>query len=246
SPQPIATQARFAGDNGRGQWWDAVSGERRPAGSGNIVVRLAPYESKLLVFVGGLDPVEAVTEPQSTPILNLSTGWRVQATGAPAAPPQPGASWTDDPKLKHYSGSVTYRRSIVVPKSALANGARLLLDFGTDSALPEVRQDRPRALLDAPIRDAALVRVNGKEAGAIWLPPWKLDVTQLLRAGKNDIEVVVMNSAINVLSSRPPSKRLLELRYGQRFREEDQDKMVPAQSGLLKPVTLVREAQMGK
>jgi hypothetical protein len=245
-PRAVDTQARFAGDNGRGEWWDAVSGERRSAGTGNIAVHLAPYESKLLVFVGGLDPVEAATEHPSTPILNLSTGWRVQAAGTPATPPQPGVSWIEDPKLKHYSGSVTYRRSIVVPKSALENDARLLLDFGDDSPLPDVRQDRPRALLDAPIRDAALVRVNGKEAGAVWLPPWQLDVTQLLRPGKNDIEVVVMNSAINVLSSRPPSKRLLELRYGQRFREEDQDKMVPAKSGLLKPVTLVREAQMGK
>jgi hypothetical protein len=240
-PLPIATQARFDGDNGRGEWWDAVSGQRRSAGTGNIAVRLAPYESKLLVFVGGLDSVEAAAEHQSTPVLNLSTGWRVQAEAAPVTPPQPGASWTDDPKLTHFSGSVTYRRSIVVPKAALANDARLFLDFGTDSPLPDVRPDRPRALLDAPVRDAAIVRVNGKEAGSIWLPPWRVDVTELLRPGGNDVEVVVMNGAINMLSSRPPSKRLLELRYGQRFREEDQDKMLPAPSGLLRPVTLVRE-----
>lgn len=238
----IATQARFAGDNGRGEWWDAVTGERRSAGTGNITVRLAPYESKLLVFVDGLNPLAATTQHQSSTLLNLSTGWKVQAEGAPATPPQPGVSWTDDPKLKHFSGSVTYRRSIVVPKAALRDDARLFLDFGTDSPLPEVRQDRPRALLDAPVREAAIVRVNGKEAGSVWMPPWRVDVTQLLDAGKNDIEVTVMNSAINVLSASPPSKRLLELRYGQRFREEDQDKRVPAPSGLLGPVTLVREA----
>jgi hypothetical protein len=90
------------------------------------------------------------------------------------------------------------------------------------------------------VRDAALVRVNGKDAGAVWMPPWRLDVTSLLRPGKNEIEVIVMNTAINALSSRPTSKRLLELRYGQRFKEEDWDKLQPSPSGLLGPVTLVR------
>ncbi|MFC4314344.1 glycosyl hydrolase [Steroidobacter flavus] len=245
-PRPIATRARFAGDNGRGEWWDAVTGERSSAGTGNIAVHLAPYESKLLVFVAGLDQIEPASEQQLAPVLDLSTGWRVQAAGVTATPPQPGASWADDPKLKYYSGSVTYRRSVVVPKAALANPTRLLLDFGTDSPLPDIRQDRPRALLDAPVRDAALVRVNGQEAGSVWLPPWRLDVTKLLRPGKNEIEIVVMNSALNALSARPRSKRLLELRYGQRFKEEDQDKMQPAPSGLLRPVTLVRAASVAE
>lgn len=59
---------------------------------------------------------------------------------------------------------------------------------------------------DACIRDAALVRVNGKDAGAVWMPPWRLDVTSLLRPGKNEIEVVVMNTAINALSARRPQR----------------------------------------
>ncbi len=241
--RPISTQARFAGDNGRGEWWDAVTGERRSAGSGNIAIHLAPYESKLLVFVEGLDQVERAAEHRLSPVLDLSKGWRVQAKGAAATPPQPGVSWADDPKLKHYSGSVTYQRSFALKQSDLGSETRLLLDFGTDTPLPDIRQDRPRALVEAPVRDAALVRVNGKEAGAVWMPPWRLDVTSLLRPGKNEIEVVVMNTAINALSARPPSKRLLELRYGARFKEEDWDKLQPPPSGLLRPVTLVRAAQ---
>ncbi|HWK51639.1 MAG TPA: glycosyl hydrolase, partial [Steroidobacter sp.] len=239
-PRPIETRARFAGDNGRGEWWDPVTAERRAAGTGEIAVQLAPYESKLLVFVSGLDQVEPETGHQLALVLDLSKDWRVQAKGTLATPPQPGASWTEDPKLKHYSGSVAYQRSFVLGKAVLASEARLLVAFGEGIPLPDIRQDRPRALLEAPIRDAALVRVNGKDAGAVWMPPWRLDVTSLLRPGKNEIEVVVMNTAINALSARPVSKRLLELRYGQRFREEDQDKIQPAPSGLLRPVTLVR------
>ncbi|GFE80025.1 hypothetical protein GCM10011487_20250 [Steroidobacter agaridevorans] len=238
--RPITTQARFAGDNGRGEWWDAVTGERESAGSGNIAVHLAPYESKLLVFVSGLDRLEPATEHRLSPMLDLSKGWRVQAKGISAPPPQPGTSWTDDPKLKHYSGSVTYQRSFALKKADLDNDARLLLDFGADTPLPDIRQDRPRALLEAPVRDAALVRVNGKDAGAVWMPPWRLDVTPLLRPGKNEVEVLVMNTAINTLSARPVSKRLLELRYGARFKEEDQDKLQPSPSGLFGPVTLIR------
>jgi hypothetical protein len=239
-PRPITSQARFAGDNGRGEWWDAVTGERKAAGTGNIALRLAPYESKVLVFVEGSSQLPEPATEHLSPVLDLSKGWRVQAKGTSAIPPQPGASWTDDPKLKHYSGSVAYQRSFTLKKVDLGGDARLLLDFGVGTPLPDIRQDRPRALLEAPVRDAALVRVNGKDAGAVWMPPWRLDVTSLLRPGKNEVEVVVMNTAINALSARPASKRLLELRYGARFKEEDWDKLQPTPSGLLGPVTLVR------
>jgi hypothetical protein len=244
--RPLATQARFAGDNGRGQWWDAVTGERKSAGSGDIAVHLAPYESRLLVFVDGLDQLEPAIDHRFSPVLDLSKGWRVQAKGTSVTPPQPGASWADDPKLRYFSGSVTYQRSFVLKKAELGNASRLLLDFGADSPLPDIRQDRPRALLEAPLRDAALIRVNGKDAGAVWMPPWRLDVTSLLRPGRNEVEVVVMNTAINALSARPPSKRLLELRYGARFKEEDQDKIQPAPSGLLGAVTLLRSAEAAR
>src|ERR1035437_4783324 len=56
----------------------------------------------------------------------------------------------------------------------------LLLDFG-----PGTREPLPsppgahnmRAYLQGPIREAAQVHLNGKAAGVVWHPPYRLDVT---------------------------------------------------------------------
>jgi hypothetical protein len=46
---------------------------------------------------------------------------------------------------------------------------------------------------------AAQVRVNGKEAGYIAWRPWECDVTDLIRPGRNQIEVVVIGTLRNTL-----------------------------------------------
>jgi hypothetical protein len=43
------------------------------------------------------------------------------------------------------------------------------------------------------------VTVNGKSAGYIETPPYDLDVTSLLKAGRNEIEVVVIGTLKNPL-----------------------------------------------
>jgi hypothetical protein len=45
----------------------------------------------------------------------------------------------------------------------------------------------------------ARVNVNGKPAGQIWSPPWRCDITEHLKAGKNDLEVVVIGTLKNTL-----------------------------------------------
>lgn len=239
-PTPVATTARFAGDDGRGTWWDAMHGTATPAGTGDIAVRLAPYESRFLVF--GTPPAALARDGNAAvaPVFDLSTGWQARA-GDVAAPP-PGRSWTEAPALRHHSGEVRYSRSLRLPAGALAGGRRLWLDFGGDRPLPEPPEHRPAAAIEAPVRDAATIRVNGRDAGALWAPPWRVEITPFLRPGRNRIEVVVMNSALNAASAAGPRNyRLLEMRYGKRFDDQDTDKIVPRASGLLGRVTIVGE-----
>jgi hypothetical protein len=93
---------------------------------------------------------------------------------------------------------------------------------------------------DPPIREAANIYINGKKAGSLWCPPYKLDVTQLLKAGRNDLRVEVANSALNYMSGRKlPDYKLLNLRYGERFQAQDMDKIQPIISGLVGSVRLV-------
>lgn len=52
-----------------------------------------------------------------------------------------------------------------------------------------------------------------------------------------------MNSALNARAGRQaPDRRLLTKRYGERFLEQDLDKVQPTPAGLLRKVTLVRTA----
>jgi hypothetical protein len=104
-----------------------------------------------------------------------------------------------------------------------------------------------RAWYAAPLRDAALVYVNGTLAGAVWRPPYVLDVGPLLHAGTNTLKIVVANTAINELAGRAgPDYRLLNLRYGERFTPQDMDHMEPQPSGILGPLRLEPGANAGQ
>ncbi|USU08061.1 hypothetical protein NF700_13380 [Sphingomonadaceae bacterium OTU29MARTA1] len=235
-PVAIDTTARFVGDTGNGQWWDPVTGERSPAGTGAIALRLAPYQSRILIFGDRDMPAGATSrDPGAIVVRDLSTGWRTSV----GAQLQPGRSWDGVAGLKGYSGAITYTREVETPK---AGGGRLLLDFGEGRPRAgDGGADRPRAAIDAPVRDAAIVRVNGQTAGTVWTAPWRIDVTRWLKPGRNRVEVTVMNTALNALGARPaPDRRLLVARYGDRFQDQDQDKIVAQPSGLMGRITLLR------
>jgi len=73
-----------------------------------------------------------------------------------------------------------------------------------------------RAYLEGPVREAAEVYVNGQRAGVVWHPPCTIDVTTMLKTGRNELRIVVGNTAINSLASRAlPDYRLLNDRYGE-------------------------------
>ena len=155
------------------------------------------------------------------------------------------ASWADEPDTRFYSGVVTYRKTVVVERS-IRQGDRWVLSFGDGKASAVVAADAKEhpgmhAELDAPVRDAAVVYVDGKRAGPVWHAPFEVDVTRLLRAGSNTLEVRVANTAINEMAgTAQPDYRLLWLRYGQRFTPQDMDHLEPLPSGLLGPVRLLR------
>jgi hypothetical protein len=88
-------------------------------------------------------------------------------------------SWPEhpDPGVKYFSGVATYR-TVFFLRAAPAAGAIAFLDLGG-------------------VADLAEVRVNGAPAGILWQPPFRVDVTRLLRPGENVLEVRVANRWIN-------------------------------------------------
>lgn len=91
-------------------------------------------------------------------------------------------SWSEhsNPGVKYFSGTATYRRQIEVPKALLAPDRTLSLDLGRVAVI-------------------AQVRLNGHDLGILWKPPFCADVTEILRAGANDLAVNVVNLWVNRL-----------------------------------------------
>jgi hypothetical protein len=234
------------------EWWDPMSGRITPARptSGlspeqRIALDLEPYGSRILVFsarpTSGQPARRARTVP---PPLDLSTGWRVSlgTAGAPVVWNRL-RSWTEDEETRYFSGVATYERSVTVPRTLVDDGLAVSLDFGEGLAVSPTAGARMQAWLEGPVREAAVVFVNDQRAGAVWCPPYSVEVTGLLRRGENSIRILVANLAINHVAGRSlPDYRLLNLRYGVRFEPQDMDKVQPVPSGLLGPVRLVAVA----
>jgi hypothetical protein len=123
----------------------------------------------------------------------------------------------------------------------LKPGRAMLLDFGAPRALPVGGPTaRVQAWLEAPVREAVVVTINGTRAGSVWCPPYALDVTPFLRPGANAIRLEVANLAINHMAGHAlPDYKLLTLRYGTRFDPQDMDQVQPVPSGLLGPIRLL-------
>ena len=74
-------------------------------------------------------------------------------------------------------------------------------------------------------------------------PPYRIDVTDLLQDGANEIRLDVYNTAINRLAEggRLPDMGAVAERYGLRTRLQDLEGLQPLPSGLLSAPRLVAE-----
>jgi hypothetical protein len=152
-------------------------------------------------------------------------------------------SWTDDEAQKFYSGTATYERGVEI-SDFVAQAGTVLLNFGVGTPVERtaLHQAGMRAWYDPPLREAAMVYVNGKLAGLVWHPPYQIDIAPLLHPGTNELKIVVANTAINELAGRAAlDYRLLNLHYGEKFTPQDMDHLEPLPSGILGPLRLISE-----
>ena len=249
SNQSQNTEASFRGAATTVQLWDPMNGTvsnlnvaDRRADSATIKLDLESYGSRVFVLSrsSSLQRTRKAA-PVETTAIDISHDWRVTfATNGKTEAMQDLRSWTDDPETRYFSGTATYEKTITVPASALRNG-KVQLDFGEGKPLPEQKLGAGmQAWLDGPIREAAVVYVNGKRAGSVWCPPYSLDVSSFLHEGENTIRVEVANLALNYMAGHAlPDYRLLNLRYGVRFEAQDMDKVQPIPAGLFGPIRLL-------
>ena len=243
SNRAVRASTSFRTTRAFASWWDPYSGATTSA-SLQPELDLAPYESRVLVFTD--KRLGAASKSYGPPVhlADLSHDWKVRFAGSTKEEDMPTLrSWTDQEQRRYFSGVATYTKEIDLSARQL-KGKRLLLDFGEATPVTETRKvaSGMRAMLESPVREEAVVTINGERAGSVWHPPYALDVTKQLHPGKNHLEVQVGNLGINALAGKTPADyRLLNARYGERFIPQDVDHMEPLPSGLLGPVTLVGE-----
>jgi hypothetical protein len=201
-------------------WWDPSTGkEGDPHGV------LAPYESRIVVSNAAFRVASPDPKSRATDL----TDWKLTIDG------DTKGSWPP-----FYSGTGTYEKSVHLPSAP----AHAWLDFGEGTRVDPNAGRRPangmRALLESPVREAAQVWVNGKLAGSVWKPPYRIDLSGLLKAGDNAIQIVVANLALNEMAGKPlPDYKELNAQFGERFQAQDMQDVQALPSGILGPVKLV-------
>jgi hypothetical protein len=231
--------------------WDVHSGEvrSRRLTSASIALTLAPYAATVLVTCDATAGTEiAAAEPTVTRRRGLDAPWSVRFHDDPVPPtPRPVTlphRWEDE--RPGYSGGATYATTFGADESWLAAGTppRVRLDFGTSTSIDAgssgsagIRGSSYRVQIAPPIREVAVVTLNGQECGRLWAPPYVVDITHALQPGTNELQVDVFNTAANALAADPAIRALAaesEARYGRRFHVQDLDLALDAvESGLL-------------
>ena len=86
------------------------------------------------------------------------------------------ASWTEHPDagVKYFSGTATATKEFDLSAAELANAPAIDLDLGD-------------------VRVIAALKINGRDFGVLWKPPFRVDVRAALRSGRNTIAVEVTN-----------------------------------------------------
>lgn len=218
------------------QRWDPRTGAAAPHPGGTL--ELAPYEATVLV-ADGVGVTDAEPIPATTEAIPLPR-WQVEYADGGAEEVTLPHRWEDDPARAGYSGAATYRTGVELPA-----GAGTVLDLGP--AVPEADRSASvergivgpsfHAAVRGPVGEVAVVRVNGVACGALWSPPYRLDVGHAVRPGTNDLEITVHNTAANRLAVDTEVDALVrrtEERYGRRFAMQELDRAADGlASGLL-------------
>jgi hypothetical protein len=225
--------------------WDPVTGEQRDlpqfeskGGSTSVPLEFEPYGSMFVIFRKGIQTTEAgsqnsaeVNFPKLSQTQELAGSWTVQfdpqwfyPTDGLSGDQARGLmvfdkleDWTkrSEPAVHDFSGTAVYKQ--VFSMQPPVPGLRLYLDLGT-------------------VKETARVRLNGKDLGVVWCPPWRAEITGAAKPGENALEIEVVNLWPNRLvgdSKLPAGVRRTRTRMFVGWLNNDQ-----LSSGLLGPVTI--------
>jgi len=230
SDRQVSLAPTFRASGKQPEFWDAVNGSKSilnqfiPLNGSTVVpLTLQAAQSGFIVFrnTNRKAGVYAENFPEPTLISTIATPWEVYFDKEKRGPAQKVifndlTDWsinTND-QIRYFSGTAIYKNKF--PNTGIETGKRLFVDLGKVGVM-------------------ARVKINGKDAGGVWIAPYLVDVTDFAVIGENTIEIEVVNVWYNRLigdRKLPESER--KTWYAVDYFKNDI--LVP--SGLLSPVTL--------
>jgi hypothetical protein len=230
------------------QVWDAMNGsfqgleKYRFAADGRIVIPidLQPWASEFVLLTSPdsaeLPKVGKNERHPPEKNIELSNDWNVSFQGlgnfSTNLVMKQLTDWTDCQGLENFSGTATYRTEF---------------DWK-----PEPGDRKPEIILDlGEVHEVASVRINGQAAGKVWMQPYRLDISEQIKPGKNVLEITVANLLWNYaagLKEPTPVPAALQAHYGEAsnprysgwssLQDIKKHKKAPMASGLIGPVVV--------
>ncbi|WP_022822767.1 glycosyl hydrolase [Hymenobacter norwichensis] len=205
SARTIDLSLRLAGR--KPELWDAVTGEIQPArkwltenGRTRLPLHLDRNGSVFVVFRELATQTTASAGSNWTtvkPVQTIAGPWQVSFDSKQRGPAQPVTfnqltDWSQhsDETIRHYSGTAEYTHAFRW-KGKKRPQQRVWLELGQVANLAEVQ-------------------LNGKPVGTAWTAPYRLDITDAVRKGDNQLRILMTNTWANRLTgdqTLPPDQR---------------------------------------
>jgi len=234
--QPWDVTARFRVHGKDAELWHPDDGTIEPASytmeqeSTTVPFHLDPLGSTFVVFRHATTvKTRELPTWSETQALTVQGPWTVSFPPAWGAPPSVRfdslQSWSTstDAGVKYFSGTATYHQHFDAPAVWLSRGNAVLLDLGT-------------------VNEVAEVSVNGTPLGILWKPPFRVDITRVLKPGVNQLDVKVTNLWVNRMIGDEQPGMVRKYTFSWLGADKDAPLLV---SGLLGPVHVVIRTTKG-
>jgi hypothetical protein len=211
--------------------WFAETGQTEPLsysianGTTTVKLHMEPNDALFVVFKNkAIKTTVELPQVKVNELTNIEGAWDInfqKDRGAPAsAKLDKLTSWTDDTDngIKYFSGTATYTKTITASANWFTKEAELWLNLGD-------------------VKNIAEVSVNGKPLGIVWKKPFRVNMTSVLKAGNNKIEIKVTNLWVNRLIGDAQPGVTNKITYTTMPFYQANAPLLPA--GLLGPVTIM-------
>ena len=190
-PRQVDATADFRITGKQPEFWWPESGRTEPVnnfeikgGITRIPLRLDPSGSVFVIFRQTTKTTQGSAKNwvDLVPVQEIAGPWAVAfdpTWGGPAKVTfEKLEDWPKRPEdgIKYYSGTASYQTKFIYKPTATPT--KTWLDLGKVAVMAEVK-------------------LNGKDLGILWKPPYRVDVTDALQPGENTLEIKVVNLLIN-------------------------------------------------